>query len=431
MNNTQFGGLAACVFNRSIWMAMLFVLTLLLTAQAQTPDVKPTTTDAAHDSGTASTGRNVYRAGGSVHLSAPIKGDFYAVGGRVTVEQPVAGDAVLAGGSVTVRAAIGDDLRVAGGDLNVESTIGGELYASGGNILLNNAAVVADAVTLYAGNVTIEGKVNGPLKVYAQKVVLNGEVSRDVELNAQEIELGSRAKLGAALRYPVDARFKAAEGAMIGGAVTRVQATNGGPDTHHDGQWHGQMMGSGYGWSGTIASTAVSFVALLVTAALFLLSFTGFAQRTSSTIWAKPWHALAAGLAVFLGTPMLAVMLFVTLIGIPLGIVLMMLLLLMLLLGSVVGVFGIAQRLQSAVQKEKRSGSGATMIVFFAATLLAVVLFGSLPFIGSLAVVLIMLFGTGACALEFYGQVRARRGLTTPGVSGSGSSAGNSVVGAP
>ena len=49
---------------------------------------------------------------------------------------------------------------------------------------------MADAVTLYAGNVNVEGKINGPLKVYAQKIVLNGEVTRDVELNGEQIELG-------------------------------------------------------------------------------------------------------------------------------------------------------------------------------------------------------------------------------------------------
>ena len=96
-----------------------------------------------------------------------------------------------------------------------------ELYASGGNIMLSNAAVVADTVTLYGGSVTIEGKVNGPLKVYAQKIMLNGEVARDVELNAEQIELGPRAKLGGALRYSSNAQFKTAEGVAIGGAATR------------------------------------------------------------------------------------------------------------------------------------------------------------------------------------------------------------------
>ncbi len=403
---------------RGIWIATVLVLPLLLSVQAQAPDIKPLPSNAARESSPPTASRNIYSAGGSVRPAAPVKGDLYAAGGRVTIDHPVQGDATLAGGAITVRAAVGEDLRAAGGDVNIASTVGGGLYASGGNITLNNTAVVADAVTLYAGSVNIEGKINGPLKVYAQKVVLNGEVARDAEINAEEIELGPRAKLGAALRYPSDAQFKTAEGVIIGGAVTRGEAMNGRRDTHHDREWHGQMMGSGPSWAGSLAS----FVALLATSALFLLVFTGFSQRASERLCETPWPALAAGVAVLLGTPLLAVLLLITLIGIPLGIALMMLFPLMLLMGWIVGVFSIAQRVQRAIQKDTPSGSSAAMIGFFALTLLLVLLLGSVPFIGFLILVAIMLLGTGACALELYRKVRSGRNPPESGASGSGSS---------
>ncbi len=430
MNNTQPGLPTVCALARGLWIPALLVLPLLLPAHAQAPDAKPVTIDAVRDTTTSPAGRNIYIAGGNVRPAAPVKGDLYAAGGRVTVEQAVAGDATLAGGAVTVRAPVGDDLRAAGGDINIESTVGGELFASGGNITLSNAAVVADAVTLYAGNVNIEGKINGPLKVYAQKIVLNGEVTRDVELNAEQIELGSRAKLGGTLRYSSDAQFKTAEGVVIGGAVTRGEAMNGRPDTHRDREWHGQMMGSGSGWAGTIAGTLASFVAMLAAAALFLLVFTGFSRRASTRMLATPWPALAAGVAVLLGTPLLAMLLLITLIGIPLGMVLMMLFPLMLLMGWVVGVFSIAQRVQRAIQKDASSGSSASMIGFFALTLLLLLLLGSVPFIGFLILLAIMLLGTGACALELYRQVRSGHNPPESGASGSGSSTGSPVVAA-
>ena len=421
MNNIHRGLPTARALKRGLLTVALAVLPLLCTAQAQVPDAKPVTIDAAPDTSTPPAGRNSYIAGGNVRPAMPVKGDLYAAGGRVTVDQPVAGDAALAGGAVTVRAPVGEDLRAAGGDINIESTVGGELYASGGNITLSNAAVVADAVTLYGGNVNIEGKINGPLKVYAQKIVLNGEVTRDVELNAEQIELGPRAKLGGTLRYSSDAQFKTAEGVVIGGATTRGDSMNGRPDTHHDREWHGEMMGSGSGWAGTIAGTLASFVTLLAVGALFLLVFTGFSRRASSRMLAAPWPALAAGMAVLLGTPLLAVILLITLIGIPLGMVLMMLFPLMLLMGWVVGVFSIAQRVQRSIQKDAPSGSSAAMVGFFALTLLLLLLLGSLPFIGFLILVAIMLLGTGACALELYRQVRPGQRPPESGASVSGS----------
>jgi cytoskeletal protein CcmA (bactofilin family) len=378
-------------------------------AFAQAPALKPVPPAVATENSMSTSNRNMYRTGGSVRLASPVKGDFYAAGGRVTIEQTVAGDATLAGGSVDVRASIGDDLRAAGGDINIESSIGGELYAFGGNIALRSTATVADSVTLYAGNITIEGKLKGPLKVYAQKVVLNGEVAKDVELNAQEIELGSMARLSGALRYPSNAQFKTAEGAVIGGSITRGDAMNGRPDTHRDREWHGQMMGTGSSWPGIVASTAASFFGMLAAFALFLLVFTGFSTRASNRISTTPGAALAAGLAIFLGTPMLAMLLFITLIGIPLALALMMLFPVLLFIGCLVGIFALAQRLQRVIQKTPGSSSRSAVIGFFALALLLVLLIGSLPIVGSLTVVVLVLLGTGACALELYQQLQAGR----------------------
>jgi hypothetical protein len=406
LHRLERGEMAARIF----WVAAWLVLPLFFPVQAQTPETKPAPTDIARMGSASPPSRNIYVAGGNVRPAELVKGDLYAAGGRVTIEHPVQGDATLAGGAVTVRAPIGEDLRAAGGDVTVESTVGGELYASGGSITLRNTAVVAQAVTLYAGHVSIEGKLHGPLKVYAQKIVLNGEVARDVELNAEQIDLGPLAKLGGALRYSSNALFKTEEGVTIGGAVTRGDAMNGRPDMHRDREWHGQMMGGGSGWAGTIAGSVASFVALLAAAALFLFVFTGFSRRASSRMLAAPWPALGAGVAVLLGTPLLAMLLLITLIGIPLGMVLMMLFPLMLLMGWVVGVFGIAQRVQRAIQKEASSESTAAMIGFFALTLLLVLLLGSVPFIGGVVLTAIMLLGSGACALELYRQVRSGSG---------------------
>lgn len=383
------------------------MLALLGQAQAQAPV-----------SNTSPPSNNVYIGGGNVRLLVPVKGDLYATGGRVTVEQPVQGDATLAGGSVVVRAAIGDDLRVTGGDVHIESSVGGELYASGGNITLANAAEVADGVTIYAGHATLDGKVKGPMTVYAQKVVLNSEVGGNVELNAEEIEIGPKAKLSAVLSFPANARFKTAEGAVIGGIITRGQAMNGRPDTHRDRQWHGQMMGTGLGWAGSVAGAVFSFIALLAVAALLLLVFTGFSDRAARTMLVAPLPALAAGVAVFVGTPLLALLLCITLIGIPLGIALMMLFPLLLLTGWIIGVYGLAQHLQSVIQKNAPVESPAAMMGFFAVTLLLTMLIGSLPFVGFLVVAAIWLLGTGACALEFYRQLQGR---IKPGPSPSAS----------
>ena len=426
MNTAQKVLLSRSHFQKTCWALVLVILPLLSPAQAPAPDGVPKPPAEARNN-TASAGANTYMAAGTVRVTEPVKGNLYAAGGRITVAQAVKGNATLAGGAVALQASVGGDLRVAGGDINLDNTVAGAVQASGGNITLGSAAVVQKAAALYAGHVAIEGKVNGPLKVYADKIFLNGQVLGDVELNAEEIELGPLARLGGALRYPGDAQFKTAEGAVIGGTVVRGGAMNGRPDRHHDRQWHGQMM-SGGGWAAAIFATLFGFVALMAIAALFLLVFKGFSQRAASTMQARPWPALAAGLAVLLGTPMVAILLCFTLIGIPLGIVLLVLWPLMLLAGLMVGIFCIAQVVQRAIQKQAPNQSSAATMGFFALTLLLVLAIGSLPVIGGFLIGALSLLGTGGCALELYRQARPGPMPPKSGQASSGFSSSTAMV---
>jgi len=50
---------------------------------------------------------NVYTAGPTLRISAPVEGDLFAAGGQVVVERPIARDAALAGGDIGVSAPIG------------------------------------------------------------------------------------------------------------------------------------------------------------------------------------------------------------------------------------------------------------------------------------------------------------------------------------
>ena len=352
-------------------------------------------------------GRNIYMAGGQVRTANAVEGDLFAAGGRVIVDQPVKGDAALAGGSVDVRAPVGEDLRVAAGSVSVESTVGGELFASAGSITLTSTARVGNAASLFAGSVTIDGKIDGPLKASAKKIVLNGEVTGDVHLAGEQIELGPTAKIGGALSYVSAAGLKQASGATIGGATTREErsADQDGHrrGDHGDDDWHMQMQGTGPGWVGGV----VGFLALLAFAALFVLVFPVFAARAPDTLKNSPWLALALGFAALLAVPLLAVLLFITLLGIPLGMAVMALYPALLMTGFIVGVLFIARLVQTALGKGAPD-SFAKTIGYFALALLLVLLVAMIPFIGALVSAVVMLLGLGGVALELHRRRQAR-----------------------
>jgi cytoskeletal protein CcmA (bactofilin family) len=375
----------------------LLVISLLMPIYAQAPHVGDAAAQAARNaSPTAPANRNVYSTGGNVHSTVIVDGDFIAAGGRVLVDQQVKGDASLAGGSVDVRAPIGDDVRAAGGNVNIDSAIGGELYAVGGNLTLTKNAQVANAATLYGGSVTIDGRLDGPLKVGAQKIVLNGEVNNDARLVAEQIELGPTAKISGALSYTAN-EFKKSDSAVISGAITREERAVERSTNNNGRDWQMNMGRRGPTWLGSV----FTFLALLACATVFLLVFPVFSTQASSQLKASPGLAIGVGLGSVLAVPLLAILLFITLLGIPLGVAVLALFPVLLLAGYVVGVQFVAERARLAIRKEA-STSFAMNMGFFALALLLVMLLGRLPFVGSLFIFIITIMGVGACVLELY-----------------------------
>ena len=350
---------------------------------------------------TAPASRNVYSAGGTVRPAGPIEGDFVAFGGRVTLDQAVKGDALLGGGSIEVRAPVGDDLRVAGGDVNIDSTVGGELFAAGGNVVLTKSAQVQQGASLGGGLVTIDGRIVGKLKASAQRIVLNGEVTGDARLIAETIELGPTAKIGGALSH-TSREFKRAEGAVVIGPLTREESADTprerGPDRHRERHWEL----TGPSWVGTV----LGYLGLVAAGAVLVLLFPKFSAEAPEVIRGSPGLSLATGFGMLVGVPVLAVLLFVTLLGIPLGIAAFALYPLLLLMGYLTGVLFLAQRSRQAL----RAGSPATFgstIGFLALALLVLMLIGHLPVVGPLTVLVTLVLGLGACVIEWYRRRQA------------------------
>lgn len=348
--------------------------------------------------------RNVYAAGGQVRSPAGLNGDFAAAGGKVVVDQPVPGDVNLAGGSVDVRAPVGDDLRAMGGDISIENKVGGELLATGGNITLTPAASVARGAVFYGGKVEMNGRVDGDLKASARNIVIDGEVRGNAKLAGEQIELGPHARIGGALSYTSPSELKKAEGATIAGALTRVEdgasdGRNGRNGSNGDRAYMREHSMRGPSWVGGI----MSFLAMLAVAALFILAVPRFGDQAAGRIQSQPLLSLGLGFGAAVAVPVLAVLLFITILGIPLGIAVMALYPALLLGGFVVGVLFVAQLLVKALHKPVPTSFGASL-GYFALALLLMLMVASVPFVGGLLAGLLGLAGIGACVLELHAR---------------------------
>lgn len=343
--------------------------------------------------------RNVYSAGGEVRTTAPMTGDFTAAGGRVVVEHAVGGDVTVAGGSVELKAPIGDDLRAGGGDVRLDTTVGGEMFAAGANLELGPGAVVNHGARLFGSNVLVQGRVVGPLEARGERVKIDGEVQGDAQVAAEHIELGPKAKIGGSLRYATAGELVKAEGATVAGALMRDESLFERRERSRSSASASERARR-TSWGGGV----FTYIAVLACTALLLLLVPAFAGRAAQRVHDAPWASLGAGFATLVAVPVLAVLLFITLLGIPVGIAVLALYPALLLVGFIVSVLFIAHLLPPALHRPLPAGFGPSM-GWFALALLLVMLIAKLPFLGALLVAFVALAGLGACVLE----VNARR----------------------
>lgn len=350
--------------------------------------------------------RNEQVVGSSVRTETAVKGDFTAMGARVVVDQPVAGDALLFGGTVDVRAPVGDDLRTAGGDVVVESTVGGDVMAAAGNLKLTNGAQVAGRAELAGGEVVVDGRVDGSLTVRARRLVLNGPVGGSVEASVETLELGPQARVGGGLRH-ASATFTQDPGASVSGPIERVDRLfdhGPGPGARHpmheDG-WPGMA-----GWW-LLVPLSMGLLGMLVLAGVILFVFSRFAGQAARRIETTPWHALGVGAALLVALPVLALLLFFTLLGIPLALVVMALYPPLLLLGWLIGALFVARWLASSASASRPSGQSVPF-GWMALVVIALLVAGAVPVLGPLLVTLTMAAGLGACVLEWRHRLAGR-----------------------
>lgn len=339
---------------------------------------------------------NRYIAAGSVSLDFPVPGDVYAAGGSIEIDRRVDGDVVASGGTINVTAPIGEDLRVAGGSIKVGSDIGGEMMAAGGQITIGPNVRIGGKLRVAAGSVTVTALVEKPVRIFAERVRLAGRYEGDVEVAAKEIEVAAETAIAGKLRYASELPPKVDPSAKIAGGVSEWSD---GPQMKVESETLRQA-----GWYAGWLMLGGLFVAGL----LLVVLFPTFTSGASGVLREMPWASLLIGLALMLALPPLTVLLLVTVIGIPLALILFVLYPLLLVAGYLTAAIALGDRLL-ATMWASRASTLMLRVIFLAVALLAFVALGWIPYAGFFLLLLILIFGLGAFAIEAFHRRRGAK----------------------
>jgi cytoskeletal protein CcmA (bactofilin family) len=344
----------------------------------------------AHDLGT-----DRFVAGRSVRVVQPVAGDLVATGGTVGVDAAVSGDALVAGGTVRVDGSIEGSLYAGGGRITLDGTVRRNARIGGGRVEIDPKAVVTGNVSLAGGAIRIEGTVQGYVQAAGGSVVIDGTVGGDVVASAGSVELGPNARIAGKLRY-ASRELKRDPAAQVAGGVERspVNVRSTGPGPRH------LARAAGWLWTAGVVLTAIVLVAALP----------AFTARAASTLRARTGTSLLAGFVAMVCIPVAAILLLVTVIGIPLALLALVLYAALLLAGYAMTGIGIGDWALARWRAAQATRAG-WRIVAAALSMVALALLGRVPWIGAPVSVLVLIAGVGALVMQ------ARRADVTPSPS--------------
>ncbi|PSP56733.1 polymer-forming cytoskeletal protein [Halobacteriales archaeon QS_1_67_19] len=319
-------------------------------------------------------------------VPAPVAADETRSGGTVVVEEgeTVDDDLTVYGGTAIIRGTVNGNLTAFTGNVYVPGEVDGDLEAFSGNVRINGT--VTGNANAFSGNVFLaeSGRVGGQLQAAGGNVVVNGEVGGDVQAGAGTITVGPTAVVGGDLLY--DGELSLSDEARIDGE-TRQESDTGG--------FSGPSLPSWFGF-------AYGFVVHLLLGAVALLAFPRFSRGLAGRAASTPLRSGGVGLLLFLAVPILAVLLFVSVIGIPLGLLVLVLYPFLLWLGFVYGAYAVGAWLLSLASVRNR---WAGLLVGLAGASVA----GLVPVVGGLLQFLVLLIGLGALGRTLVGRYRDRR----------------------
>jgi len=325
---------------------------------------------------------DTYLAGGRVQVLADVTGDVVAAGGRVTIAGKATGDVMAAGGDVVVSGPVGDDVRALGGTVTVSGPVGDDAVAAGGRVILDPRSRVGGRAWLAGGEVTVAGQVGRQLKAAAGSIVISGTVKGDAELAGGDIHILPTARIDGNLTYRSPARAVIEPGATIAGK-TVYQPMQPPPRP------------------GYPRVSALWLLTLLVTGAVLVLLFPRFSVDAARTVGRAPWQSLGLGVLVLLTTPAVVFALMVTVIGLPLAFICATALLAAVLAGYLIGALFLGATGSRWLGRSLES-SRAWRLFALTLALVVLALVGAIPILGTLALILVLLFGLGALVTQLY-----------------------------
>ncbi len=348
-----------------------------------------------------SVGNERYVAGSDVSVNQPVAGDLVTAGSTVTVNAAVAGSVQAAGSTVMLANTVGGNVRVFGGTVVIMKNVKGNIVVGGGTVQIQKGVEVGGSVLLLGGKATIDGNVTGNVETRGGSVILNGTVKGNTNLQGDSVTLNGRVlgntilaartlTVGPAAQMEKNLQYWQPTGERTFGSAVKGTVSF---DPAFAMKEPTKETGVGVLAALITAITIYSILSGAVMIGLFLFITKTLLKDAAKMLKTQPGMSFLIGLLYFVLTPIAALLLLITIIGLPIAVAIALLFALSILFAKALSAIVFARYIEMQYKKKWN-----VWILFLVSLgiFLGLKLVGVLPIVGWIVTSVAILMGYGA-----------------------------------
>lgn len=333
---------------------------------------------------------------GDVRIDGTVEGDLISFSRSVTVNGTVKGDLIAFARDIRITGTVSDDVRGFSQYLTIEGNVGKHVTAFCQNLDMRDKSQVGSNVYGFVSEVRAYGHLLRDLTLFAGDTVLAGQVDGVVRLRGDRLTVASAARIPGTVVYRGHKKPVIESGAQIG-KLDFVQI----------------VRKPRYSQPGFYLKQAIRYVGTLLLAALLIWLVPGTFHRVAANVGSLGRGA-GIGLPLAVSIPVAAVILMITMVGLPIGLIMGALYAILLYGGHIFAGTWLGAKLLSRPEGKLASvGAAAVGLLIYRVSKF-------IPYVGPLVMVVAAVVGLGAICYEIYSHLRPRSVVSpTPAATAS------------
>lgn len=337
---------------------------------------------------------DLFVAGSNVVIDGTVNGDVFAFAGDLTVRGNIRGELFAFAGNVTIEDTIWGPARIFSGDIKSGGHIAGNYTLFGGKVRMNGS--LGRDATIKCGEAIISGTVGRDLGLEAKTATVSGAVGNDAYLRARSLTLGKLA-VGRDLVYKTPAQFDLPAEVVARGKTTweelRVEKGH---------KTHSALRGikAFFHWIWFLGALVVGLIVIALSRKQSLV--------IAETMNTDFWRSLGIGALWLILMPAAAIIVGLTLVGLPVAAFGLFAYVTVLYLSTVFFSLLLGQKIFALFKKPAISPYAALLLGLVIVFLLTLV-----PFLGLAIRLFVAALGGGAIVLSRFALLKSLKAAGT------------------